>query len=84
MTAGIGLALMGLMMVGMMLGGHRMGRKGHKHAEPETAVCPVSGNSLSISSATTRATVGGKIYYFDDEEHQRRFVLEPDKFLKGR
>lgn len=74
------LAVMGV----MMLGGHWMGRKAadHHHKDRiETAVCPVSGNEIKISSGAVSATVGGTVYYFDNEEHQREFVLNPDKFL---
>ncbi len=80
-----GLALMGIMMGGMLLVGHRAGRgsTGHGKAEPATAVCPVSGNRIAVSSAAVQATVGGKVYYFDNEDHQREFVLNPDKFSRG-
>lgn len=77
-----GLALMGAMMGGMFLFGHRavQGSANRETSEPATAVCPVSGNRIAISSAAVQATVGGKVYYFDDEEHQREFVLNPEKF----
>lgn len=78
-----GIVLMGAMMGAMLFGGHRMGRKGHKHEEPpKTAVCPVSGNTIAVSSASVQATVGGKVYYFDNEDHQRAFVLEPEKYRR--
>lgn len=84
MMAGFGIAaaaLMGLMMGGMMLGGHLLGRKPRKQeSPPQTAVCPVSGNPLAVSSNTVQATVGGEVYYFDNEAHQREFVLDPRKF----
>lgn len=86
MMEGLGIAagvLMLVMMGGMMLGGHWLGRKTadpHKKG-PEAAVCPISGHKIAISSSAIQATVGGKVYYFDNEEHQREFVLDPDKFL---
>lgn len=85
--AGLGLAgaaLMGLMMGVMMLGGHRLGKTARKpDSAPRTAACPVSGNRLSVSTGTVQATVGGRVYYFDSEEHQREFVLSPEKFLSA-
>ncbi|MBI4424396.1 MAG: hypothetical protein HY554_11740 [Elusimicrobia bacterium] len=76
--------LMAVMMGAMMLGGHLFGRKAHKHERPpETAVCPVSGNRITISSNTVQGTVRGQRYYFDNEEHLREFVLDPDKFLRA-
>lgn len=86
MMAGLGLAgaiLMGLMMGAMLLGGHRLGRKtATPAAQMTSAVCPVSGNSVAVSSAAVQATVRGKVYYFDDEEHQRLFVADPDRALR--
>lgn len=76
-----GIALMGVMMGGMLLIGHKTASHGQK--EPETAACPVSGNRVAVSSSAVQAMVGGKLYYFDNEEHLRQFVLEPEKFLSG-
>lgn len=62
-----------------------MGGHGDGHAAAEVkAVCPVCGNRIAVSSNTVQAAVGGKIYYFDNEDHQREFVLDPDKFLRDK
>ncbi|MBI4375091.1 MAG: hypothetical protein HY549_01450 [Elusimicrobia bacterium] len=87
MMEGLGIAagaLMLVMMGAMMLGSHWLGRKSMDHGKKpmETAACPVSGNKIAISSSAVQATVGGKVYYFDNEDHQREFVLDPDKFLR--
>ncbi len=34
-----------------------------------------------MTPATPRAVVGGKTFFFEDEEQQRAFVLDPDRIL---
>ncbi|MBI2385324.1 MAG: hypothetical protein HYV14_04840 [Elusimicrobia bacterium] len=44
---------------------------------PAFAISPVDGRRLEVTPATPRAVVGGKTFFFEDEEQQRAFVLEP-------
>ncbi len=80
-------ALMLVMMGGMMVGMKLLhGGKGHdkQHGGKTAAVCPVTGEQVVVSSTTPRATVGGTVYYFHDEGHQRDFVLDPPRYLRDR
>ena len=81
-SLGVGAVAMIVMMGGMLLGGRWIGRKAvdHDNKTAEIAVCPVSGSHIAISSSAAQATVGGRVYYFDNEEHLRDFVLNPEKF----
>lgn len=47
--------------------------------EPAFAVSPASGRRLQVSPATPRAVVGGKTYFFENEEQQRAYLLEQEK-----
>ena len=46
---------------------------------PPFALSPVSGRRLEVTPATPRAVVGGKTFFFEDEEQQRVFVLDPGR-----
>lgn len=43
---------------------------------PAFAVSPVGGRRLAVTPATPRAVVGGKTFYFEDEEQQRAFLSD--------
>lgn len=43
---------------------------------PAFAVSPAGGRRLEVTPATPRAVVGGKTFFFEDEEQQRAFVFE--------
>ena len=71
------LLIMGAMM-GVMgavgLGALWTSRKAPAEA-PAFAVSPVDGRRLEVTPATPRAVVGGKTFYFEDEEKQRAYLL---------
>ena len=71
------LLIMGAMM-GVMgavgLGALWTARKAPAEA-PAFAVSPVDGRRLEVTPATPRAVVGGKTFYFEDEEKQRAYLL---------
>jgi YHS domain-containing protein len=64
-------------------GGSSHGHDGHGTARSvaESAVCPVCGTRLTVSEATPRATYDKRLYYFASEEHERRFLADPDHYL---
>lgn len=43
---------------------------------PAFAVSPASGRRLVVTPVTPRAVVGGKTFFFEDEEQQRAFVRD--------
>jgi YHS domain-containing protein len=59
------------------------GHDGHAPARTvaETAVCPVCGTRLTVSEATPRATYDKRLYYFASEDHERRFLADPGRYL---
>lgn len=73
------LIVMAAMMGGMaVLGAIGFVKSRRAPAEPPVfALSPVSGARVAVTSATPRAVVGGKTFYFEDEDEQRRFVVEP-------
>lgn len=75
------LLVMGVMMGAMGLAGLGVYLFRSTPAEPPPyAVSPVSGRRLEVAPATPRAVVGGKTFYFEGEEQQRAFILEPGRY----
>jgi len=62
-----------------MMGGHA----GHdaSAAQAESAICPVCGTRVAVDEGTPRATYRDTLYYFVSEEHERRFLAEPERYL---
>mgnify|MGYP001574699014 CR=1 FL=1 len=44
---------------------------------PAFAVSPVGGRRLAVTPDTPRAVIGGKTFFFENEEQQRSFILDP-------
>ncbi len=80
--------LLGLACGGMMggHGDHKDSSKPHQDHQPapevKTTSCPVCGTSLTVSERTPRMTHADTLYYFDTEEHLKKFIGEPDPYLK--
>lgn len=73
------LLIMGVMMGAMGILALGSGWKSRRAPaeDPAFAVSPVSGRRLRVSSSTPRAVVGGRTFFFEDEEQQRAFALDP-------
>ena len=61
---------------GGCMGGHGDGHAG----TPSRATCPVCGTELKVDERTSRASLGGKLYYFAGEDHLREFIKDPGRF----
>lgn len=77
---GVMMGVMGVVGLGSLWKSRRAPAKA-----PDFAVSPVGGKRLEVTPATPRAVVGGKTYFFEDEEQQRAFVLEQsvEQGIKG-
>lgn len=67
-------ALIGVLGLGYL--GHRWKNRHAPPPPPPFALSPATGNRLEVTPSTPRATVGGKTYFFEDEEQQRVFILK--------
>lgn len=90
LLAGLALFAAGCSTAGGMSGmsGCGMGGGGHRGDESiadvrPTAVCPVCRSALVVSEKTPRATYHERHYYFVSEDHEQRFLSDPERYLEG-
>lgn len=81
-AAGCTAGMAGMGGCGMGGGGGGHGSHGRAPAPVEKANCPVCGTEVTITERTPRATYEGSLYYFVSEDHERRFLADPQQYLE--
>lgn len=73
-----GQGMEGMKMEGM--GPEKMARGNGERAIGEEFVCPIDGMRQKVSEVTPSVKYRGRVYYFCNEEAQRKFFQDPDRY----